>query len=120
MQSKSFSERCAKAYGRRIRVSSQKLNLVAQTIRGLPVQKALDILTFSKKRIALDVKKVLRSAIANAENNVGIDPDLLAVSEASVGRAMVMKRLDIKGRSRAGRIEKPLSHLRIVVSEVKD
>ncbi len=100
-----------------VRVSPRKLNLVAQMIRGKKVGKALDSLTFSPKRIAIEVKKTLLSAIANAENNHGLDIDRLYVSEASVGKALVMKRLDIRGRSKAGRITKPFSHLRIIVSE---
>lgn len=111
--------RSAIARGSRIRVSPQKLNVVAALIRGFSVEKASAQLAMSSKRIAADVRKVLLSAIANAENNKGLDPDALFVSEATVGRALVMKRLDIKGRSRSGRITKPLSHLRVVVSEVK-
>jgi len=102
---------------RMLRVSPRKLNLVAQMIRGKKVGKAMDALTFSPKRIANDVKKTLLSAIANAENNHGLDIDRLYVSEATVGKALVMKRLDIRGRSKAGRITKPFSHLRIIVSE---
>lgn len=102
---------------RMVRVSPRKLNLVAQMIRGLKVEKAIDALTFSPKRIASDVKKTLLSAVANAENNHGLDIDKLYVSEATVGKALVMKRLDIRGRSKAGRIKKPFSHLRIIVSE---
>lgn len=112
--------RSAIARGCRIRVSPQKLNLVAALVRGVSVEKASAQLAMSSKRIAADVRKVLLSAVANAENNMGLDPDTLFVSEATVGRALVMKRLDIKGRSRSGRITKPLSHLRVVVSEVKE
>ena len=101
-----------------VRVSPRKLNLVAQMIRGKKIDKALNELTFSPKRIALEVKKTLLSAIANAENNHGLDIDKLYVSEASVGKALVMKRLDIRWRSKAGRIKKPFSHLRIIVSEI--
>jgi len=103
---------------RMIRVSPRKLNLVAQMIRGQKVDRAIDALTFSPKRIADDVRKTLVSAISNAENNHGLDIDKLYVSEATVGKALVMKRLDIRGRSKAGRIKKPFSHLRIVVSEI--
>jgi large subunit ribosomal protein L22 len=103
---------------RMIRVSPRKLNLVAQMIRGQKVEKAINSLTFSPKRIAIDVKKTLLSAIANAENNHGLDIDNLYVSEATVGKALVMKRLDVRGRSKAGRIHKPFSHLRIIVSEI--
>lgn len=101
-----------------VRISPRKLNLVAQMIRGKKIDKALNELTFSPKRIATEVKKTLLSAIANAENNHGLDIDRLYVSEASVGKALVMKRLDIRGRSKAGRIKKPFSHLRIIVSEI--
>lgn len=101
-----------------VRISPRKLNLVAQMIRGKKIDKALNELTFSPKRIALEVKKTLLSAVANAENNHGLDIDRLYVSEASVGKALVMKRLDIRGRSKAGRIKKPFSHLRIIVSEI--
>ena len=103
---------------RMLRISPRKLNLVAQMIRGQKIERALDALTFSPKRIAEDVKKTLMSAISNAENNHGLDIDKLYVSEATVGKALVMKRLDIRGRSKAGRITKPFSHLRIVVSEI--
>lgn len=103
---------------RMLRVSPRKLNLLAQMIRGQKVDKAINALTFSPKRIASDVKKTLLSAIANAENNHGLDIDKLYVSEATVGKALVMKRLDIRGRSKAGRIKKPFSHLRIIVSEI--
>jgi large subunit ribosomal protein L22 len=102
---------------RMIRISPRKLNLVAQMIRGKKVNNAIDALTFSPKRIANDVKKALLSAIANAENNHGLDIDRLFVSEATVGKALVMKRLDIRGRSKAGRITKPFSNLRIIVTE---
>jgi large subunit ribosomal protein L22 len=101
-----------------LRVSPRKLNLVAKMIRGQKVDKALDALTFSPKRIAIDVKKTLLSAIANAENNHGLDIDRLYVSEATVGKALVMKRLDIRGRSKAGRIKKAFSNLRVIVSEI--
>lgn len=101
-----------------VRISPRKLNLVAQMIRGKKIDKALNELTFSPKRIAIEVKKTLLSAVANAENNHGLDIDRLYVSEASVGKALVMKRLDIRGRSKAGRIKKPFSHLRIIVSEI--
>lgn len=109
----------AMALGRRIRVSPQKLNLVAALIRGLPVEEARVRLGLCSRRIAHDVQKILMSAVANAEHNKGLDPDTLYVTEATVGRALVMRRLDIKGRSRSGRIEKPFSHLRVVVSEAK-
>jgi len=103
-----------------IRVSPQKLNLVAGLIRGKPVEKALADLSFSKKRHAVDVKKVLQSAIANAENNHHLDVDQLVVSEASVGKALVMKRFRARARGRVGKIMKPFSRLRIVVRQVEE
>ena len=109
----------AKAVCRMIRVSPQKLNLVAQLIRGKKVDRALADLTFSHKRIALDVKKTLESAIANAENNHSLDVDDLVVAEAFVGKALVMKRFHARARGRAGRVEKPFSNLTIVVREVE-
>ncbi len=110
----------AQAVGRMIRISPQKLNLVAQLIRGKKVETALADLTFSRKRISDDVKKVLQSAIANAENNHDLDVDALIVSEAYVGKALVMKRFHARGRGRAGRVEKTFSHLTIVVREVQE
>ncbi len=115
---RSLPEYSAMANLRMVRISPQKLNLVAQMIRGQRVDKAINALTFSPKRIANDVKKTLLSAIANAENNHGLDIDKLFVSEATVGKGLVMKRLDIRGRSKAGRIKKPFSHLRLVVTEI--
>jgi len=109
----------AKAVLRMVRVSPQKLNLVAQLIRGKKVDRALADLTFSSKRIALDVKKTLESAIANAENNHSLDVDDLVVAEAFVGKALVMKRFHARARGRAGRVEKPFSNLTIVVREVE-
>ena len=109
----------AKAITRNIRVSPQKLNLVAQMIRGKKVATALADLTFSRKRIATDVKKCLESAIANAENNHDLDVDDLIVAEAHVGKAMVMKRWSPRGRGRSGKILKPFSHLTIVVRQVE-
>lgn len=103
-----------------VRVSPQKLNLVAGLIRGLKVEKALANLTFSKKRIANDVKKLLESAIANAENNHGLDVDNLVVAEASVGKALVMKRFRARARGRGAKILKPFSNMRIVVREVEE
>lgn len=113
----SDTENEARAVGRMIRISPQKLNLVAGGIRGLHVEKALAELTFSRRRIAQDVKKVLQSAIANAENNHGLDMDSLYVQEASVGKALVIKRFHPRARGRSGRIQKPFSHLTIVVRE---
>lgn len=110
----------AKAELRMVRISPQKLNLVAGLIRGLKVEKALANLTFSKKRIAIDVKKLLESAIANAENNHGLDVDNLVVTEASVGKAMVMKRFRARARGRGAKILKPFSNMRIVVREVEE
>lgn len=109
----------AKAVARMLRVSPQKLNLLAQLIRGKKVDKALADLLFSRKRIAVEVRKALESAIANAENNHDLDVDDLVVSEAHVGKALVMKRFSPRARGRAGRIEKPFSNLTIVVREVE-
>jgi large subunit ribosomal protein L22 len=103
-----------------IRVSAQKLNLVAQLIRGKKVSAALADLTFSRKRIAEDVKKTLQSAVANAENNHQLDVDSLVVAEAHVGKSLVMKRWTPRGRGRIGRIQKRFSHLTIVVREVQE
>ena len=108
----------AKAVARMIRVSPQKLNLVAQLIRGKKVSTALADLEFSRKRIARDVRKCLESAIANAENNHNLDVDDLVVKEAFVGKALVMKRFHARARGRGARIEKPFSNLTIVVREV--
>lgn len=103
-----------------VRISPQKLNLVAGLIRGKKVEKALADLTFSKRRIAGDVKKVLESAIANAENNHGLDVDSLVVAEASVGKSLVMKRFRPRARGRTGKILKPFSRIRILVREVEE
>ena len=110
----------ARAVLRTIRVSPQKLNLVAALIRGKKVGTALADLEFSRKRIAGTVKKTLESAIANAENNHDLDVDSLIVAEAHVGKALVMKRWTPRARGRVGRIEKPFSHLTIVVREVEE
>ncbi|OJU50343.1 MAG: 50S ribosomal protein L22, partial [Brevundimonas sp. 67-6] len=99
------------------RISPQKLNLVAASIRGLPVQKALNELEFSHKRIAGDVRKVLYSAISNAENNHNLDIDNLVVAEAFVGKNLVMKRFASRARGRSSRILKPFSEITIVVRE---
>jgi large subunit ribosomal protein L22 len=109
----------AKAVARMLRVSPQKLNLLAQLIRGKKVDRALADLEFSRKRIAHEVKKTLESAIANAENNHGLDVDDLVVSQAFVGKAMVMKRFSARARGRASRIEKPFANLTIIVREVE-
>ena len=105
---------------RMLRTSPQKLNLVAAMIRGKKVDKALSDLTFSKKRIALDVKKCLQSAIANAENNHNLDVDELIVAEAYVGKNLVMKRWHARARGRVGRIQKPFSQITIVVRQVEE
>jgi large subunit ribosomal protein L22 len=102
---------------RNLRVSPQKLNLVAQMIRGMDAEKALAALTFSRRRISDDVKKAVQSAIANAENNHQLDVDRLYVKEASVGKALTMRRFRPRARGRVGRIRKPFSHLTIVVGE---
>jgi large subunit ribosomal protein L22 len=100
-----------------LRCSPRKLNLVAGLIRNLPAQQAVATLTFSKRRIAKDVRKVLESAIANAENNHQLDVDRLIVTRAEVGRSIVMRRFHARGRGRASRVEKWFSHLKIVVTE---
>lgn len=115
-----FSDTEAMAKGRMIRTSPQKLNLVAQMIRGMPVEKALAELTFSRKRVAQNVKKVLESAIANAENNHDLDIDSLVVDKAYVGKNLVMKRWRARARGRVGRIQKPFSEITIVVKEVEE
>src|SRR5918993_171613 len=107
----------AMAMARLLRTSPRKVNLVAQLIRGLRAEQALNQLTFNRRRVAREVKKVLMSAIANAENNHDLDVDRLVVAEASVGKSLVMKRFRPRARGRAGRIEKPFSRLRIVVEE---
>ncbi len=107
----------ARAVARTLRVSPQKLNLVAQLIRGKKVDRALADLTFSRKRIAETVKKTLESAVANAENNHDLDVDALVVAEAFVGKSITMKRFHARGRGRASRVEKPFSHLTIIVRE---
>ena len=116
---RALKETEAQAVARMIRVSPQKLNLVAAMIRGKKVSTALADLTFSRKRIAADVKKTLESAIANAENNHELDVDSLVVAQAHVGKALVMKRFHARARGRAGRVEKPFSNLTIVVREVE-
>ena len=110
----------AMAVVRNIRVSPRKLNLVAQQIRGKKVDRALNELTFSQKRIAGVVKKGLQSAIANAENNHDLDVDDLVVKEASVGKNLVMKRFHARARGNAGNIEKFFSQLTIVVEEKRE
>ena len=110
----------ALAVGTQIRGSAQKLNLVAGLIRGRKAEDALNILTFSPKAMAKDVKKVLASAIANAENNHNLDVDSLVVAEASVGKSLSMKRFTPRARGRASRIVKPFSRVRIVVREQQE
>ncbi|WP_075216588.1 50S ribosomal protein L22 [Mongoliimonas terrestris] len=117
---RSLADNEAQAVTRNIRVSPQKLNLVAAMIRGKKVSTALADLTFSRKRIAIDVKKTLMSAIANAENNHDLDVDALVVKEAWVGKALVMKRFSPRARGRVGSIHKPFSNLTIVVREVEE
>ncbi|MDQ4087342.1 MAG: 50S ribosomal protein L22 [Pseudomonadota bacterium] len=110
----------ALAVGTQIRGSAQKLNLVAGLIRGKKAEEALSILTFSPKAMARDVKKVLASAIANAENNHNLDVDSLVVAEASVGKSLSMKRFATRARGRSARIIKPFSRVRIVVREQQE
>ncbi|KZB56055.1 50S ribosomal protein L22 [Thalassospira lucentensis] len=102
---------------RAVRISPRKLNLVAESIRGMKAEAALAELTFSNKRISQDVKKLLESAIANAENNHQLDVDRLYIKEATVGKAFVMKRWRARARGRVGKIVKPFSNMRIVVCE---
>jgi large subunit ribosomal protein L22 len=110
----------AKAVGYNIRTSPRKLNLVAQSIRGLRAEAALNTLTFSPKRVAHNVKKVLQSAIANAENNHDLDVDDLVVTEASVGKNMVLKRFHARARGRGAAIHKPFAQITIVVEEKRE
>ena len=110
----------ALSVGTQIRGSAQKLGLVAALIRGRKVEDALNILSFSTKGMAVDARKVLASAIANAENNHNLDVDSLIVAEASVGKSITMKRFHTRGRGKSTRILKPFSRLRIVVREVSD
>lgn len=109
----------AKAVANTLRVSPQKLNLLAQLIRGKKVDRALADLEFSRKRIAHEVKKTLESAIANAENNHGLDVNDLIVAQAFVGKSLVMKRFAARARGRSSRIEKPFANLTIIVREVE-
>lgn len=115
-----LAENEALAYVKYIRTSPRKLNLVAESIRGLSVEAALNALAFSKKRVAEDVRKAVQSAVANAENNHELDIDRLIVAEATVGRTIVMKRMRPRARGRVGRLEKPFSNLRVVVRELPD
>ena len=118
VQPRRLSANSAMAKVASLRTSPRKLNLVAQSIRGLPVQRALNELEFSPKRIAGDVRKALYSAISNAENNHNLDIDALVVAEAYVGKNLVMKRFSARARGRASRIEKPFSEITIVVREL--
>jgi large subunit ribosomal protein L22 len=110
----------ARAFARSIRTSARKLNLVAQMIRGKDAGTALADLSFSNRRVAKEVRKVLETAIANAENNHQLDVDRLIVAEATVGRAFVMRRFRPRARGRTGRIEKPYSNLTVVVRETEE
>ncbi|MEZ5765785.1 MAG: 50S ribosomal protein L22 [Xanthobacteraceae bacterium] len=118
-RARALADNEAKAIAKMLRISPQKLNLVAGMIRGRKVASALADLQFSRKRIAVDVKKCLESAIANAENNHDLEVDDLIVAEAYVGKALVMKRFHARGRGRAGSILKPFSNLTIVVRQVE-
>ena len=115
-----LSESEALASVKMIRTSARKLNIVAQMIRGKTASAALASLAFCERRVANDVKKVLQAAIANAENNHQLDVDRLYVSQATVGRALVMKRFHTRGRGRSARIEKPFSNLTVIVRERSD
>lgn len=121
MGKKSFGRQLADneamAYAKHMKTSPQKLNLVAETIRGKPCEAALAELQFSKRRISGEVKKLLESAIANAENNHQMDVDRLFVAEATVGKTMVLKRWRARARGRVGRIQKPFCNMRLVVRE---
>ena len=120
MVDKINNKKQAYAKAKSIRTSGQKLNLVAKSIRGCNIKVAIDQLTFSKKRISREVLKVLNSAIANAENNFGLDIDKLVVSEAYVGKSIVMKRMRARARGRAARILKPFSKLTILLKEIEE
>ena len=116
---RTLAENEAKAMVRNLRISPQKLNLVAGLIRGKPVAQALADLEFSRKRIAIDVRKCVMSAVANAENNHGLDVDELVVAEAFVGKNLVMKRFHARGRGRSAGIMKPFSQITVIVRESK-
>jgi len=117
---RALSENEARAVTKLLRVSPQKLNLLAQLIRGKKVDRALADLTFSRKRIAKDVKKTLQSAIANAENNHALDVDALVVSEAYVGKKLVLKRMRTRARGRGAAILKPFAQITVVVRQVAE
>ena len=110
----------AMAIARHLRTSPQKLNLVAASIRGMNCEQALSELQFSHRRIAGDVRKLLQSAIANAENNHQLDVDQLYVAEATVGKSVVMKRWRPRARGRVGRIKKPVSNMRLILRERRE
>jgi len=116
-QPRRLAETEAAAYAHALRTSARKLNIVAQAIRGKPASAALHELTFSPRRVAREVKKVLQAAIANAENNHQLDVDKLVVGEASVGRAFVLKRFHARGRGRSAGVQKYFANLRVVVRE---
>ena len=120
MVDKIDNKKTAYAKAKSIRTSGQKLNLVAKSIRGCNIKVAIDQLTFSKKRVSKEVLKVLNSAIANAENNFGLDIDKLVVAEAYVGKSIVMKRMRARARGRAARILKPFSKLTILLKEIEE
>ena len=120
MADKIDNKKQAYARAKSIRTSGQKLNLVAKSIRGCNIKVAIDQLTFSKKRVSREVLKVLNAAIANAENNFGLDIDKLVVSEAYVGKSIVMKRMRARARGRAARILKPFSKLTILLKEIEE
>ena len=120
MAHKTDNKKQALAKAKSIRTSGQKLNLVAKSIRGCNIKVAIDQLTFSKKRVSREVLKVLNSAIANAENNFGLDIDKLVVQEAYVGKSIVMKRMRARARGRAARILKPFSKLTILLREIEE
>ena len=120
MVNKTDNNKQAIAKAKSIRTSGQKLNLVAKSIRGCNIKVAIDQLTFSKKRVSREVLKVLNSAIANAENNFGLDIDKLIVQEAYVGKSIVMKRMRARARGRAARILKPFSKLTILLREIEE
>ena len=117
---RTLSDNEAKAVARMLRVSPQKLNLLAQLIRGKKVATALADLEFSRKRISVDVRKCLESAIANAENNHDLDVDDLVVAEASVGKNLTLKRFHARARGRGARVEKPFSQVTIIVEERRE
>ena len=120
MADKTDNKKQAYAKAKSIRTSGQKLNLVAKSIRGCSIKVAIDQLTFSKKRVSREVLKVLNSAIANAENNFGLDIDKWVVAEAYVGKSIVMKRMRARARGRAARILKPFSKLTILLKEIEE